>query len=150
MRSVRRLLVVGATIVALAAIVPSASAASPKAFHLEKTCGDYFLCTVQWSNFDAIPKDTDVTYTYDSTFYTGGDGVNPAAGWDGLAWPSLEVRNGSTTGVCDWTHPSGDVLAVCTFGTGTGRLTQFHLSVDVSFDGTTWFWDGTYWFGGGH
>lgn len=137
MRSLRRLVVVVATIILLTALVPSVSAASSKAFHLNKTCASDFLCTVQWSGFKAIPAGTDITYTYN------GDGS------DGLAYPSIAVRNGSTTGVCDWNQPAGQpVLAKCTFGTGTGRLTQFHLAVDVTFDGTTWFWDGSYWFGG--
>jgi len=48
----------------------------------------------------------------------------------------------------DVNQPAGPVLAKCTFGSGSGRLTQFHLAVDVTFDGTTWFWDGQYWFGG--
>lgn len=137
MRSVRRLMVVAATILAFSVLAPSVSAASPKAFHLEKTCASDFLCTVQWSSFKAIPAVTDITYAYDSSTPT-------------LAFPTIEVRNGSTTGVCDWDQPGDTVLAICTFGTGTGRLTQFHLVVDVTFDGTTWFWDGTYWFGNGH
>lgn len=64
------------------------------------------------SSFKAIPGGTDITY------------VNVPGG---IAYPSIVVRNGSTT----------------------GRLSQFHLSVDVTFDGSFWFWDGTYWMGGG-
>jgi hypothetical protein len=90
---------VGATIVALAVRVPSASAASHKAFHVEKTCASNFVCTVQSSSFKAIPAGTDITCTYN--------------------------------------------------GAGTGRLTQFDLAVDATFDGSTWSWDGTYWSGGG-
>jgi hypothetical protein len=135
MRSVRRLLVVGATVALLAILVPSASAASQKAFHLSKTCESNFLCTVQSSDFKAIPAGTDITYLY---------GADPT-----LAYPTITIRNGSTTGVCDWAQPGPVVLAKCTFGTGTGRLAAFHLAVDVTFDGSTWFWDGTYWFGGG-
>jgi len=42
------------------------------------------------------------------------------------------------------------VDAVCTFGGGTGRLTQFHLVVVVtaSADAFVWFRRGQYWFGG--
>jgi len=50
MRSVRRLMVVAATILAFSVLAPSVSAASPKAFHLEKTCASDFLCTVQDPN----------------------------------------------------------------------------------------------------
>jgi len=59
---------------------------------------------------------------------------------------TIEIRNGSTTGVCTW---SSDVDAVCIFSAGTGRLTQFNLEVVVTAiaDASVWYWDGTYWFG---
>ena len=133
MRSVR-ILVVATALLALAVLVPTVSAASPKAFHLTKTCASDVLCTVVTDTFRAIPTGTDVTYTWASA---------------SIAYPTIAVSNGSTTGVCDWNQPTGPVLAKCTFGTGTGRLTQFSLAVDVTFDGTYWHWDGWYWFGGG-
>jgi len=136
MRSVRILVVVAAAIVALSALAPSASAASSKAFHLSKTCVSNVLCTVVSDTFKAIPPGTDVTYVLSDP-------------WNGLAYPTIAVRNGSTTGVCDWNQPGPTVLAKCTFGTGTGRLTQFHLAVDVTVDAdNVWHWDGWYWFGG--
>ena len=136
MRSVRILVVVAAAIVALSALAPSASAASSKAVHLSKTCVSDVLCTVVSDSFKAIPPGTDVTYVLSDP-------------WNGLAYPTIAVRNGSTTGVCDWNQPGPTVLAKCTFGTGTGRLTQFHLAVDVTVDAdNVWHWDGWYWFGG--
>jgi hypothetical protein len=135
MRSLRSLIVVVATTVLMFSVLGSSvSAASPKAFHLTKTCSSPVLCTVVTDDFNAIPAGTDVTYTWGSAT---------------IAYPSIVVRNGSTTGVCDWNQPAGPVRAKCTFGTGTGRLTQFSLAVDVTFDGTYWYWDGWYWFGGG-
>jgi hypothetical protein len=139
MRSIRRLLVVVATIAALGAIVPSASAASPKAFHLDKTCAADsseplgYVCTVQHSDFKWFPAGTDVHYISQNE---AGDVVQATIG----------IKNGSTNGVCVWSSP---VNAVCTFSPGTGRLTQFHLVVDVTAnaDQSIWFWDGTYWFG---
>jgi hypothetical protein len=132
MRSVR-ILVVAATILAFTVLVPTVSAASPKAFHLTKTCASEVLCTVVTDTFRAIPTGTDVTYTWASA---------------SIAYPTIVVGNGSTTGVCDWNQPGPDVLAICTFGTGSGRLTQFHLVVDVSVDAdNVWHWDGWYWFG---
>jgi hypothetical protein len=112
------------------------SASSPKDFHLVKTCASDFLCTVQSSSFKAIPPGTDITYLY---------GSDPS-----LAYPTIAVKNGSTTGVCDWNQPGTTVLAICTFGTGTGRLSQFNLVVDVTTnaDQSIWYWDGTYSFGG--
>ena len=69
----------------------------------------------------------------------------------GSAYPTIVVRNGSTTGVCNWDQPGPTVLAICSFSSGTGRLTQFHLVVDVSVDAdNVWHWDGIYWFGPGH
>ena len=57
---------------------------------------------------------------------TPGTDITYVPGLGGLAYPTIVVRNGSTTGVCDWNQPAGQpVLAKCTFGTGTGRLTQF-------------------------
>jgi len=126
----------GAMIVAFATLVPSVFAASPKPFHLDKTCASDVLCTVVSSDFKWIPADTDVTYVTD---------------WDNwLTYPTIAVRNGSTTGVCDWNQPPGEVLAKCSFGDGTGRLTSFHLAVDVTVTGdpsspdAMWHWDGFY------
>jgi hypothetical protein len=135
MRSVRSLAVVVATaVLMLSVLASSAAGSSQKSFHGMKTCVSDVLCTVVSSSFKAIPGGTDITY------------VNAPGG---LAYPTIVVRNGSTTGVCNWNQPPGSVLAKCTFGTGSGRLTQFHLAVDVTFDGIYWFWDGTYWMGGG-
>jgi hypothetical protein len=135
MRSVRSLAVVVVTTVLMLSVLASfASASSQKPFHLKKTCVSNVLCTIVSSSFSAFTQGTDITYVI---------------GAGGLAYPSIVTRNGSTTGVCDWNQPAGPVKAKCTFGTGTGRLTQFHLAVDVTFDGTYWFWDGTYWMGGG-
>jgi hypothetical protein len=135
---IRRLLAIAGMIALLATLTPAVAASSTKAFHLEKTCVSATLCTVQADSFGPIPPGTDVTYTVDAT--------RP---W--LAYPTIVVRNGTTTGVCDWNQPGPDVLAICSFGSGTGRLTQFHLVVDVSVDANeVWHWDGVYWFGPGH
>lgn len=139
MRPVHRLLGVAAAILALALAVPSVSAATPRAFHLDKTCTSDvseplgYICTVEHSNFKWIPAGTDVHYLSQT-----GNVVSA----------SITIRNGGTTGTCVW---SSDVDAVCTFGAGTGRLTQFHLVVVVtaSADQSVWYWDGQYWFGGG-
>jgi hypothetical protein len=138
MRSVRSLaVVVVTTVLMLSVLASSAAGSSQKSFHLMKTCSSEVLCTVLWSSFKEIPPGTKITY------------VNDFA--NGLTYPSIVTRNGSTTGVCNWNQPSGSVLAKCTLGTGTGRLTQFHLAVDVTAtsDLSFWFWDGTYWMGGG-
>jgi len=141
MRSIKRLLVVVATIAAIAVLVPSASAASSTAFHLDKTCTldsseplGYF-CTVQHSDFKWIPPATEVHYA-----------AIPPNDPELLVAASIPIKNGSTNGVCVWSDP---VNAVCTFSAGTGRLTQFHLVVVVTAnaDQSVWYWDGWYWFG---
>lgn len=141
MRSVRRLAAVAATVLALTVLVPSASAASPKAFHLDKTCAADsseplgYVCTVQHSDFKWFPAGTEVHYTSQNQ---AGDVVQA----------TIPIKNGSTNGACVWSSP---VNAVCTFSPGSGRLTQFHLVVDVTAnaDQSIWYWDGTYWFDGG-
>jgi hypothetical protein len=136
MRSVRRLLVAGATIALLAILVPSASAASQKPIHLAKVCDTGTHCTVTASSFNAIPVGTEINY----------GGPDP----DHLV-AVFDVKNGSATGRCAIGSIFGDpsLPGTCMFDMGTGRLTQFHLDVAVTFDGSNWFWDGTYWFGGG-
>ena len=145
MRSVRRFLVVGAAIVALSVIVPSASAASQTAFHLEKTCvtvsPTVHQCTVTSSSFKAIPVGTLITY-------------DTSAGPTAFV-ATIAVKNGSATGHCNILAAILDATkaGTCIFESGTGRLTQFHLTVAVTRSTTSdfnpWFWDGAYWFGGG-
>lgn len=134
-----RLVIAVSMVAAVMALVPSVSAASHKDFALTKTCDvEGTLCIVQTSTFAAISGGTKITYTYDNS-----------VPWDGLAFPTITVGNGSSTGVCDWNQPPDQpVLAICTFGTGTGRLTQFNLVVKVTLDGELWHWDGWYSFGG--
>lgn len=144
MRSVRVMLVVVAAMLALTLVVPSASAATPKNFYLDKTCaGDAteplgYVCTVQHSDFKWIPPGTKVHYLSQNA---AGDVVQAY----------IAIKNGSTNGECVWSVPDF-LTAVCTFGPGTGRLTQFHLVVNVSTnaDQSIWYWEGTYWFGGRH
>lgn len=137
MHSIRRLLVVVATIAALVLAVSPAAASTHKSFYLDKTCTGSseplgYVCTVQHSDFKWIPAGTDVHYLSQA-----GNVVQAMIG----------IRNGTTRGACVW---SSDVDAVCTFDRGTGRLTQFHMVVVVSAsaDQSVWYWNGSYWFGG--
>lgn len=144
MHPIKRLLLVGATVIALAAAVPSVSAGSHKDFHLDKTCAEDpseplgYFCTVQHSDFRWIPPGTEVHYAAIPP-------LDPLV----VQAVTIKVKNGSTQGVCVW---SSLVNAVCTFSGGTGRLTQFHLTVDVTAnaDQSVWYWDGTSWFGHHH
>jgi hypothetical protein len=140
MRTVRWLVVMAAAILALSVAVPTVSASTHKAFHLDKVCiGDSseplgYVCIVEHSDFKWIPPGTKVHYTSQNE---AGDVVQA----------TITIRNGSTDGVCVWSSP---VNAVCTFSPGTGRFTQFHLVVAVTAnaDASVWYWDGSYWFGG--
>ena len=135
-----RLFVIAAAIVALAALAPTALAGSHHGFHLDKTCADApseplgYVCTVQHSDFKWIPAGTDVHYL----------SQNPAGD---VVQAAITIKNGRTDGTCVWSSP---VNAVCTFSSGTGRLTEFHLVVVVTAtaDQSIWYWDGSYWFGG--
>jgi len=137
MPSLKRLLAVMGTIVALTALAPVASAGSSHDFHLDKTCAEDsseplgYVCTVTHSDFKWIPPGTDVHYLSQT-----GNVVQATIG----------IRNGRTDGACTW---SSDVDAICVFSAGTGRLTQFNLEVVVTAnaDQSVWYWDGVYWFG---
>ena len=137
MHSIKRLLAVMAAIVALAVLAPVVSAGTHRDFHLDKTCAEDssqplgYICTVTHSDFKWIPAGTDVRYLSQS---------------DNVVQASIDIKNGSTSGACTW---SSDVDAICIFGAGTGRLTQFNLEVVVTAnaDQSIWYWDGTYWFG---
>jgi hypothetical protein len=136
-KAFKRMFAVTATVLALTALAPVASADTDRAFHLDKTCADDaseplgYICTVEHSDFKWIPAGTDIRYLSQA-----GDVVLAA----------IEIRNGTTSGACTW---SSDVDAICVFDAGTGRLTQFHLEVVVTTnaDQSVWYWDGTYSFG---
>lgn len=136
-------LMAGVALLTLALGAPVASAATQKAFHLDKTCAEDlseplgYVCTVQHSDFKWFPAGTDVHYA-----------AIPPLDPNLVVAATITIKNGTTTGVCVWSTP---VNAICTFSRGSGRLTQFHLVVVVTAnaDASIWFWDGTYWFGGG-
>ena len=139
MHAIKRLLAVMGTIIALMTLAPAASAGLHQDFHLDKTCAPDaseplgFVCTIQHADFKWFPAGTKVHYTSQNA---AGDVVQA----------TIAIKNGSTDGVCVWSSP---VNAVCTFSPGTGRLSQFHLVVDVTAntDASIWYWDGTSWFG---
>jgi len=138
---VLRLMAAGSAIVlALTIAATGVSARSGAGFHLDKTCaGDSseplgYVCTIQHADFKWFPAGTKVHYISQNE---AGDVVQA----------TIWIKNGSTDGSCVWSSP---VNAVCTFGPGTGRLSQFHMVVNVTAnaDQSIWYWDGTYWFGG--
>jgi hypothetical protein len=135
MRSVRSLLVAGAAIVALAVVAPSAAASTAKPFHVAKDC-EVPTCVITSSTFKGIPVDSVITYAMNE---------------DGSLTATISGAHGTATGRCDLSNVfSGSGPGSCVFSSGTGSLTQFHLDVDVTTTNfVTWYWDGTYWMGGG-
>jgi hypothetical protein len=141
-RSVRSLVVVAATILAISACTAASPAADAhKAFHLDKTCDPDVGCTIVSSDIDAIPVGTLVKYT------AIGDGSTKQQN------ATFTVGNSSASGFCDFNHDGKPLAAQCTFLSGTGALKGFHLVADVTLTGdgkdpaSVWHWDGTYWFG---
>ncbi|HEX5578631.1 MAG TPA: hypothetical protein VFY43_03095 [Candidatus Limnocylindria bacterium] len=138
MHAIKRFLaVMGITTVALMALAPVALAGTSKGFHLDKTCGPDpseplgYVCTIQHADFKWFPAGTKVHYLSQA---------------GNVVQARIETKNGSTDGACTW---SSAVDAVCVFGAGSGRLSQFNLEVVVSAnaDVSVWYWDGTYSFG---
>lgn len=133
MRSARILLVIGA-IVAFAALAPGAAATSTRPFHVTKDCA-HGSCVITSSTYKAIPAGSVINYT--------GNG-------DGSLTAVISVAHGSATGRCVLSPIFGSpsLPGTCVFSSGTGSLSQFNLSVDVTTSNfVTWFWDGTYWIG---
>ena len=118
----------------------SAAGAAHKAFHLDKTCAAVG-CTIVSSDLAAIPVGTLITYT------DIGDGSTLQKN------ATFTTKDGSASGFCDFNHDGKPLAAQCTFLSGTGVLTGFHLVADVTLTGdqsspdAVWHWNGTYWFG---
>jgi hypothetical protein len=140
-RSIRSLIMVAATILAISACTAAPSAAVHKAFHLDKTCDPDVGCKIVSSDIDLIPVGTVVKYSQI------GDGSTNQSN------ATFTVENGSASGFCDFNHDGKPLAAQCTFLSGTGVLKGFHLVADVTLSGpasdpaSVWHWDGTYWFG---
>lgn len=136
MRSIRRLAAVAATILMLG-LLPSIAAASDKTFLLTKDCLD-LTCVVTTSTYKGIPEGTVINYTENL---------------DGSLTAVLVTKTGSATGHCvlDPIFGEPSLPGTCVFSTGTGSLSQFHLTVAVTtVDFASWTWEGTYSFGAGH
>jgi hypothetical protein len=138
MPSIRSLLLVAASMLAISGC--STAANTHKPFNLDKTCTEAG-CTVARSDLAAIPVGTVITYT------KIGDGSTKQQN------ATFTTKDGSASGFCDFNHDGKPLAAQCTFLSGTGALTGFHLVADVTLTGedsspdAVWHWNGTYWFG---
>lgn len=140
MQSIRSLVVVAATVLAVSACTSASQADVHKAFHLDKTCvAD--VCTIVASDIDAIPVGTLIKYSQI------GDGSTLQQN------ATFTVGDATASGFCDFNHDGKPLAAQCTFLSGTGTLKGFHLIADVTLTGdgkgpdSVWHWNGTYWFG---
>ena len=143
MRSLPRLVLVGAAIAALTVLVPSVSAASPHggALHVQKECHEYTglaggFCTITSSNLAEIPVGSRVVFaSAASAYWLSSDFVlNPPGS-----------GTSSADGHCDVNLTTD--LGLCTFFGGTGNLTGFQASAVVAYaGGNIWYADGTYGF----
>lgn len=136
MRSIRNLAAVAGAVLMLG-MLPAIAAASDKDFHVTKDC-DGLTCVVTSSSYRGIPAGTVINYTENE---------------DGSLTSVISTATGSATGRCLLDPIFGDpsLPGTCDFGSGTGSLTRFHLSVLVdTADFVSWTWDGTYWFGSSH
>jgi hypothetical protein len=144
MLSIRRLLPVMGTIVALTFLVPTVSAASPLGeVHLTKTCPTFnttATCTVITLASGPIP-------------------VGTVASYSGLFSPVISAAvvlttptGGTATGHCTliWRPEltGADGFGTCIFVSGTGSLTGFHANLTITDHPLTGVtnWDGSYWF----
>ena len=131
------LLLAVATVGLAASANAALSPASPgKVLHVTKECSEYLggageFCTITSSNISAIEPGMRVVY------------LSPLAG--GVLDSDIVIssgRSGTALGhvVLDLAMQRGRV----TLSGGTGKFTQFQADVDVSFDGTSWHWNGSY------
>ena len=132
MRSLRTLLVVAGTFAALTVLAPTISASQEhhgRMFHLEKVC-DATGCTVTESTYEPISEGTRITY----------EGTPPNA-----LVATVHAKHGTAVGNCDISAVfAGTGPGTCIFQGGTGSLTPFRITLAVTFDGATWFWDGEF------
>ncbi|MGZ6340000.1 MAG: hypothetical protein ACXWNG_06510 [Candidatus Limnocylindrales bacterium] len=145
MRSIRSLIVVAVTLLAVSGCSASAAGAAHKTFRLDKTCthdaAGVPTCTIVSSDIAAIPAGTVINYK------VVGDGSTRQK------YATITVKDGTASGFCDFNHDGKPLAAQCTFLSGTGALTGFHLVADVTLTGdgkspaSVWHWNGTYWFG---
>ena len=147
MRSVRLLVLLGGTLMALVGLAPPASAAAPTfPIHLVKDCSTFTgttpsFCVVSSSEFPDIPVGSKVWYLgpiLQDTLFLSSNVL-------------LDTGHGSTaTGYCiNEARPEGDPRStgMCSFWDGTGDLAGFHAVVDVSIDASQEFhWDGVYYY----
>jgi hypothetical protein len=143
---VKKLLVIGAALVAAAGIsVAVATASSPRGgdLHVTKECSEYTaladsFCTITSSNLKAIKAGSRVVYLQAPVGTTLDSDIVLVVGPGNYALGHVTLD--LTTG-----------LGVVKLSGGAGQFTSFHAKVRVTppggRNGTDWAWDGRYSFG---
>jgi hypothetical protein len=144
MSRVTKLLAAAGTIVALAAVIPTASAGTaPSPLHITKECSEFTgetpsFCTITSSDLAAIPVGAKVIYW------------GPVINDPNFMSSRVVLRAGHGTrafGYCQTIASPAPEHGSCVFWKGTHALKGFHASVDVTYvSGADYKWDGTYLF----
>jgi hypothetical protein len=140
MGSVRKILAAAGTIVALAAVIPTASAGTVLTpLHITKECSQFTgatpsFCTITGSNLDAIPVGSKVMYW------------GPVLTDPNFMSSRVVLRAGHGNRAFGYCQTIADPYhGTCVFWRGAGALKGFHASVDVTYvSGADFDWDGTY------
>jgi hypothetical protein len=140
MSRVRKLLAVAGTLVAMAVVVPTASAGTAlQPLHITKECSEFAgttpsFCTITGSDLGAIPSGTKVMYW------------GPVLTDPNFMSSRAVLRAGHGNRAFGYCQTIADPYhGTCTFWRGTGTLDGFHASVDVTYvSGADFVWDGTY------
>jgi hypothetical protein len=135
--------VVAGTILAVAALAPLVSASSAfRPFHLTKECSEFAgsvpsFCTVTSANVAAIPAGSKV-------FYLGPE-LGDATTDPNFMSANALITDGHGNTASGYCIVLASNVGMCAFREGTGTLTGFHASANVTVDPTgIWHWDGTY------
>lgn len=142
MSSIRTLLAISTTVLALGATVQAGLAADEmKPLKISKECSEYTgkapsFCTITESSLDLIPAGTKIFYygpVTGSMLFTSSSAV-------------LAVGPGdSAVGYCVVYDTASPPIGTCAFHAGSGSLAGFQAIVKVTVDDKQiWHWDGGY------
>ena len=143
MLSKRRLLIIAASMLSLAAFTSSVAASSPRSgdLHVEKECSTYVgqaggHCTITASNLKAIEVGSTITYLQAADFGAGTLNTD-------IVLDPPGPGNNTAFGHCEVNLVTG--FGSCTLSGGTGKFTRLSASVEVTpVGGVNWEWDGPF------
>jgi hypothetical protein len=144
MRAIRIVVVLALAVAALGALAPAVLAASnPIPIHLVKDCSMFdgeipSLCRISASDMAELPPGTNVWYrgpVLSNTTFLSSNVLIDAG------------NNSTATGYCMFDARATASTGLCTFWSGTGKLTGFTAIFHVTIDAMgEWHLDGVYYF----